>query len=68
MELTCKACGHKGEDIRKDGDSKGFFRIKGEFPMVTEHDSWREVTKSRDVELYACPKCGTVIVSHYLIG
>jgi len=69
--MKCRACGFIEENI-KDDDRRGFFRFIQEHPARSKE--YRGKSKGFDVsgntfylDIYACPKCGTLRAKHYEI-
>ena len=61
MNTKCLACGHvhEWEGRSSYGKNQRFVRIKGNFTIEGDSGVLREV------RLYACPICGTVIMEDH---
>lgn len=69
--MICKACGHEYEetwdskinDIVNVFGTEPFVKITGTF-LKEDETSWG-AKNIQEIDLYACPKCGTVKIKMY---
>lgn len=58
--MKCAACGHDEGERHKNFKKEDFLEIIGYFRMQGEPDDYSDGTE--EVDLYACPKCSTILM------
>ena len=68
--MNCKACGYESDkfiEINGVYKTKETYGSRGDYYDVDVESNMEFMGNDSYVDLYACPKCGTVIIDDYLL-